>query len=210
MSLDAEALLFPGILGVMAVVFGGIGIISHLLDSRPTIFTDWFARTLSKKRSSESTLITWVARTFMFVGVVFLAASAGSFYREISVITGWPEVTGTVTRSGVHYRGWARSPYQAWYELSYQSRGRTYVTPTSAGVWFRDRSVAEHDSAHFTRGTTHPVRVSPEHPEIIRVDVEPSFWYFFPALMPLGGALVFAFFGWAVGRFLRTDLSSRA
>ena len=190
---SVENLLVTGVLGLLGVVFAGIGLIAGRAR-RPR--ESWGSAPLTLDpgliRSDGARVARRVGMVFVLIGAIIMAIGALMGRSDLEMLRTWPAIDGRVLRSRVVPAAVSsssrRGPDRPWYDTEvtfrYVVKDVTLESTTAYGGG-TSRAKAEARAQAYAPGTVHPIWYRPEDPRLIRFDLGDSLAVFF-----LPGALV--------------------
>jgi hypothetical protein len=209
----------PAILGVLGLVFAGIGVVSATWKSLDPVVdlsaesgrafppTALVEREVDASMASGAKVARRIGMAFAAVGVVLLATGGVLLRSDLETRTNWPIVDATVVASRVvatgSGSGRSRSTmYTHELRVRYEVAGRTYESTTRGAISTSDRADAEHAVAAYEPGAVRQIAVMPGDPNIIRLETEAGVDFVGSAILLLLG-VIFAAVGFAVWKFVR-------
>ena len=116
---------------------------------------------------------------FTAVGLILLAVGGWLGSRQYTILTAWPTVEATVTRSRV-VRSFGRrgAHYRAEMQFRYTVDGKTFDTPSDPGYSTSDYLGMKKMADDFAPGTRHPIRYNPADPNDIRMNAGYTLGFF--------------------------------
>jgi hypothetical protein len=209
LTLSVENLLVTAILGLLGLVFAGIGLIAG--RSRRPRELDWSGPPVVLDpgliAGDRNRVARRVGMLFVLIGVIIAAIGALMVRSSLAMLRTWPQVQGLVLQSRVvpaavsssRGRGPDRPAYDTSVTFRYVVNDVTIESTTAYGGG-TSRAKAEARAASYAPGTRHPVWYRPEDPRLIRFDLGNRLAVFFlPGGLVLMG-LVFLGLGGAVWR----------
>ena len=137
-----------------------------------------------------------VGSIFTAVGLILLAVGGWLGNRQYAILTAWPTVEATVTRSRVvRYYGRHGATYQAEMQFRYTVDGKTFDTPSGPGYSTSNYLGMKRMADRFAPGTRHPIRYNPADPNDIRMNAGYTFGFFFLPTLFAGLGVLFSGLG---------------
>lgn len=206
LTLSVENLLVTGVLGLLGLVFAGIGLIAGRSWPREP---GWWGTTVVLDpgliAGDRNRVPRQVGIWFVLIGAIIIAIGALMARSDLAMLRTWPRVDGRVLQSRVvsaavsssNRRGANRPSYDTSVTFRYVVDGVTLESTTAYGVG-TSRGRAEDRVRTYAPGTVHPVWYRPEDPRLIRFDLgSPLVVFFLPAGMVLMGAVFMGLGGMA-------------
>jgi hypothetical protein len=177
--------IVPGVIGLMGVIFAGVGVIALL----------WRPR--SEAAAGRATL-RWVSALFIVIGLIIGGIGAWLFTGETPL--SWPTIEAEALGGAVREES-SSSPsrssqrtYDIQVTFRYMVNGQAITSQTTSGSGSSSRSAAESRLEAYSPGSRHVIRYRPDDPNVIRFEVTPFKVYVLPgALVAMG--VVFAGLG---------------
>jgi hypothetical protein len=189
-----STLIGPGVLGLLAVIFGGIGVGTLYWSKRPARRavgpeSDW----RHAVPADDGRLMRRVGGAFGTIGLIVLAVGIWMAWSDAAMLRDWPSVDAEVvassvvssTRTGSSSRSLS-SPtmYDTQVTFRYEVAGRRFENATTYGISSSNPSDARDRVREFAPGTRHTIRHRPGDPNIIRFDMDSTI-----AVFALSGGL---------------------
>ena len=193
LTLSVENLLVTGVLGLLGLVFAGIGLIAgRSFAPRGGHWSASLSRDAPRMTKAANRVARRVGMGFVVIGAVIVAIGAFMVRSDLAMLRTWPQVDGRVLQSRVvpaalsssNRRGATRPSYDTAVTFRYVVNDVTIESTTAYGGG-TSRSNAEARVGRYAPGTVHPVWYRPEDPRLIRFDLGSGFAVFF-----LSGGLV--------------------
>jgi hypothetical protein len=182
-----STLIGPGVLGLLGVIFGGIGVGTLYWSARD-------ARSPARRQpKDDGRLWRRVGGAFGTIGLIVLTVGLWMVWSDAAMLRDWPSVEAEVVassvvaaaRSGSSGRRLGSSTmYDTQVTFRYEVAGRPFENATTYGISSSDPSYARNRAQTYAPGTRHTIRHRPGDPNIIRFDMDSTL-----AVFALAGGL---------------------
>ena len=200
LTLSVENLLVTGVLGVLGLVFAGIGLVAGRWGApRGGHWSASLSRDAPRMTNEANGVARRVGMAFVLIGAVIVVIGALMVRSDLSMLRTWPQVEGRVLQSRVvpaavsssNRRGASRASYDTAVTFRYVVNDITLESATAYGGG-TSRSNAEERMRTYAPGTVHPIWYRPEDPRLIRFDLGSGFAVFFLSggLLLMGGVFI--------------------
>ena len=204
LTFSVENLLVTGVLGLLGLVFTGIGLIAGR-SRRPR--DSWGSPPVTLDpgliRDDASRVARRVGMAFVLIGAIIMTIGALMVRSDLEMLRTWPRIEGRVLQSRVvpaavsssNRRGQNRPSYDTAVTFRYVVKDVTIESTTAYGGG-TSRATAEARVQAYAPGTVHPIWYRPEDPRLIRFDLGSRMAVFFlPGGLVLMGVVFVALGG---------------
>ena len=205
-------LLLPGVLGLMGLIFGGVGVgviaANRRSAARPLTAEEFQPALVRAAASRTARRMAWA---FFAIGLLITGIGVLMFQADLAKLRQWPDVEATVvdsrrvSRSSSARGGGTRAVYDVEVTFRYAVGDRSYQSTTLYGIASSSESRASNMLATYAPGTAHVIRYRPGDPNVIRFDMDSYFAVFVMSIALLAMGLVFVGFAAAMFRSFRRD-----
>ena len=187
LTFSVENLLVTGVLGLLGLVFAGIGLIA----GRSRLPREsWGSAPLTLDpgliRDDAGRVARRVGMAFVLIGAIIMAIGGLMVRSDLEMLRTWPSIEGRVLQSRVvpaavsssNRRGQNRPSYDTAVTFRYVVKDVTIESTTAYGGGTA-RAKAEARVQKYAPGTVHPIWYRPEDPRLIRFDLGDRLAVFF-------------------------------
>lgn len=164
-------------------------------ELRPTdpSFDEARAKMTAQFKPSRDRSSGIVGGVFFVMGLGLLAGGFFSGRNHYNILTKWPRVDATVTRSEITTgRDQDTTMYGTQIEFLYTVQGREYQTPAASSYKTSSYSEMKRQADIFASGTHHTLLYNPTDPGDIRYDAGYNFSFFLAPIILGGMGIIFA------------------
>jgi hypothetical protein len=193
LTLSAENLIVPGVLGLLGAVFAAIGALTLRGRRARAPAQPWDVPVDAGRVADQGARTArGVGLTFVLIGLLIAAIGAAMARSDLAMLRSWPQIEGRVVESHVvpvasrssSRRGSNRPAYDTSVRFRYSVNDVTLENATTYGTG-TSRSNAEARARAYAPGTVHRIWYRPDDPNLIRFDLDNTF-----SVFVLSGAMV--------------------